>query len=142
MGVDRTIHLRPFIKIPVQYESYEQEIKTCGEHENNIDKFCPKCGKEITIKKIQKSKMIWCDDLIDNCRLWQYVERDTMYLFSNFSSKNKIDTEENIFTILTHKLIDTMIEEFYEKHENEIKLLEEKLNIKIPVEFGFLNEAY
>jgi len=34
MSLDRTIHLEPFIKIPMQYEEYEKEIRTRGEHEN------------------------------------------------------------------------------------------------------------
>ena len=41
MGLDRNIHLEPFIKIPVQYENLSVEIKTCGKHgENYSDKFC------------------------------------------------------------------------------------------------------
>jgi len=35
MGLDRNVYLDAFIKIPIQYEAYEQTIKSCGKHENH-----------------------------------------------------------------------------------------------------------
>lgn len=139
MGLDRTIHLEPFIKIPVQYEEYEREIKTCGEHENNNgDKFCPICGKEIKNKKVHAKSILWNEELIGSENLYHYVENETMYLFSNTKSKTDIDTGENVFTTLTPELINDMIAEFTEKHKEDIILLEAKINLKVKVEFGFV----
>jgi uncharacterized Zn finger protein (UPF0148 family) len=139
MGLDRTIHLEPFIKIPVQYEEYEREIKTCGEHENHKgDKFCPICGKEIKNKKVPAKSMLWSEELIGSENLYHYVEDETMYLFSNTKSQTDIDTDENVFTTLTPELINDMINEFSEKHKEDIILLEAKINSKVKVEFGFV----
>lgn len=139
MGLSRTIHLEPFIKIPVQYEEYQREIKTCGEHENHKgDKFCPICGKEIKTEKVPAKSMIWIDGLIGNENLYHYIEDETMYLFSNTISEIDIDTDENVFTILTPELINTMISEFTRKHKEDIILLEAKINAKLKVEFGFV----
>jgi uncharacterized Zn finger protein (UPF0148 family) len=126
MSLDRNIHLEPFIKIPVQYDNYEREIKTCGTHENHKgDKFCPICGKE----------------MIGNENFYHYIEDETMYLFSNTKSKTDIDTNENVFTVLTTELMNTMIAEFSEKHKEDIQLLEVKINSKVKVEFGFVYDV-
>lgn len=139
MGLDRIIHLGSFIKIPVQYEEYEGEIKTCGKHENHKgDKFCPICGKEIKIQKVLEKSMLWNEGLIGNANLYHYVENETMYLFSNTESKTDIDTDENVFTTLTPELISMMIAEFTEKHKEDIELLEAKIKSKVKVEFGFV----
>lgn len=139
MSLDRTIHLKPFIKIPVQYKNYECEIKTCGEHENHKhDKFCPICGKEIKTQKVLRKTILWCEDLIGNENLHHYIENDEMYLFSNFKSKTDINTDENEFTTITPELINSMIADFSEKHKEDIRLLEVKLNTKVKVEFGFV----
>ena len=142
MGLDRTIHLEPFIKIPVQYEEYERGIKTCGEHENHKgDKFCPICGKEIKTQKVPAKSILWNEELIGSESLYHYVEDETMYLFSNTKSKTDIDTDENVFTTLTPELINDMIAEFIEKHKEDIILLEAKINSKVKVEFGFVYEV-
>lgn len=143
MSLDRNIHLEPFIKIPVQYENYEREIKTCGEHENHKgDKFCPICGKEITTQKVPAKSMLWCEELIGNENFCHYIENDEMYLFSNTKSKTDIDTDENVFTTLTHELMNIMIAEFSEKHKEDIQLLEAKINLKVKVEFGFVYDVH
>ncbi len=139
MGLDKTIHLEPFIKIPVQYEEYEREIKTCGEHENHKgDKFCPICGKEIKTQKVPTKSMLWDEDLIGSENLYHYVENEIMYLFSNKKSKTDINTDENVFTTLTPELINDMINKFTERHKEDIILLEAKINSKVKVEFGFV----
>lgn len=143
MSLDRNIHLEPFIKIQVQYENYEREIKTCGEHENhNGDKFCPSCGKEITTQKVPAKSMLWCEELIGNENFYHYIENDEMYLFSNTKSKTDINTDENVFTTLTTELINIMIAEFSEKHKEDIQLLEAKINSKVKVEFGFVYDVH
>lgn len=143
MSLDRTIHLEPFIKIPVQYEHYEKEIKTCGEHENHKgDEFCPKCGKSITTQKIPAKSTLWNEELIGSENLYHYVEDETMYLFSNTKSETDIDTDENVFTTLTPELISTMIAEFTEKHKEDIELLEAKIKAKVKVEFGFVYDVH
>lgn len=142
MGLDRTIHLEPFIKIPVQYEEYLRTTKTCGEHENhNGNKYCPICGKEIKTQKVPNKGMLWSEDLIGSENLHHYVEDETMYLFSNTSSETDIDIDENVFTTITPELIDQMIAEFTEKHKEDILLLEAKINQKVKVEFGFVYEV-
>ena len=139
MGLDRIIHLEPFIKIPVQYEIYERETKTCGEHENhNGDSFCPICGKKITLQKVPDKEMLWCEELIGNENFNHYIEDEVMYLFSNTKSKTVIDMDENIVIVLTTELMDTRITEFSEKHKEDIQLLEAKINSKVKVEFGFV----
>ena len=139
MGLDRNIHLEPFVRIPVQYEHFEREIKTCGEHENHRgDEFCPKCGKAISTQKIPAKSMIWIDELMGSENFYHYVEGETMYLFSNTKSETDIDTDENVFTILTPELISTMIAEFTKKHKKDIELLEAKIKAKVKVEFGFV----
>ena len=143
MGLDRTIHLEPFIKIPVQYEEYEKEIRTCGEHENyKGDEFCPKCGKRITTQKVTDKSMLWNEELIGSENLYHYVEDETMYLFSNTKSEMEIDTDENVFTTITPELISSMIAEFLEKHKEDIELLEAKINSKVKVEFGFVYDVH
>lgn len=62
-----------------------------------------------------------------------------MYLFSNHI--NFINTEENVFTTITSELINNMIEEFTEFHKEDISILENKLQIKLTVEFGFVYEV-
>ena len=142
MSLDRHIHLEPFIKIPVQYENHEREIKTCGEHENHKrDKFCPICGKEIITQKVPAQSMLWCEELIGNENFYHYIENEEMYLFSNTKSKTNINTDENVFTTLTPELMNTMIAEFSEKHKDDIHLLETKINSKIKVEFGFVYDV-
>jgi hypothetical protein len=142
MGLNGTIYLEPFIKIPVQYEEYEKEIKTCGEHENHKGyKFCPTCGKEIITKKIPAKLVLCSEELIGNDNLYPYIENGTMYLFSNSTSKTDINTKENVFTTITTELIKEMVDEFTEKHKEDILLLEAKINSKVKVEFGFVNHV-
>lgn len=142
MGLNGTIYLEPFIKIPVQYEEYEKEIKTCGEHENHKGyKFCPICGKEIITQKVPAKLVLWSEELIGNDNLYHYIENGTMYLFSNLSSKTDINMQENVLTTITTELIDEMIDEFTEKHKKDILLLEAKINSKVKVEFGFVNHV-
>lgn len=143
MSLDRDIRLEPFIKIPVQYDFYEQEIKTCGEHENHKgDKFCPKCGKEVKTQKVPAKSQLWCEELIGNENFFHYIEDETMYLFSNTKSKTDIDTSENVFTTLTTELMNSMMAEFAEKHKEDIQLLEAKINSKVKVEFGFVYDVH
>lgn len=96
MGLDRTTHLEPFIKIPVQYEEYEREIKTCGEHENHKgDKFCPICGKEIKNKKVQN----WIKVLMP--RLQQYAVSCRAFFDRNYNlllnGKNRMKANREKF---------------------------------------------
>jgi len=85
---------------------------------------------------------MWCDELIGNENFYHYIENDEMYLFSNTKSKTKIDTDENVFTTLTPELMNTMIAEFSEKHKEDIRLLEAKINSKVKVEFGFVYDVH
>lgn len=139
MGLSRNIHIGPFIKIPLQYEEFEKDIKTCGKHENHKgDKFCPICGKEITIQKVSDTSMMWPDDLIGNENFYHYVENDEMFLFSNTKSLTDIDTIENVFTLINSELINEMISDFKEKHKMDIMLLETKINQNVNIQFGFV----
>lgn len=143
MSVDRKIHLKPFIKMPVQYKAYEKEINTCGEHENySNDKFCPLCGKEIKFQRVPINVEIDSYELIGNGNFNQYVENGVMYLFSNTKSKSDIGTHVNVFKTITPELIDCLIAEFSDKHKEDIKILEAKTNSKLKVEFGFLYEVW
>lgn len=142
MSTYRKIHLEPFIKIPIQFEIHEKEIRTCGEHENHYgDEFCPKCGKKIGIQKIPVESMLWQEELIGSENLSHYIENENMYLFSNTHSKLKIITDENVFTTITPELMNNMITEFLEKHKEDIRLLETKIGSKVKVEFGFVYSA-
>lgn len=145
MSLDRTIHLKPFIKIPIQYEHGEDEIKTCGEHRNfNNDPFCPKCGKKITTQKIPVQSELWCEELIGNQNFQHFTDESNgvMYLFSNYSHHTDIDTEENVFTTITPELINEMITHFSEYHKDDIELLEAKIGQEVKVEFGFVYDVH
>lgn len=142
MSLDRTIHLGPLIRIPAQYEESESKIRTCGEHVNHKgDAFCPTCGNKILEQSVKSKSMLWPDELIGNENLIHYKENDVMYLFSNTKSKTDIDTDENVCTVLTQELIESMINEFKEKHAKDIEALEAKINQKVKVEFGFVYEV-
>lgn len=142
MALDRTIHLKPFIKIPVQYSHYKTEIKTCGEHKNNNgDKFCPKCGNRIISQKINAKQRLWSENLIGSENLQHYIEGEDMYLFSNYYNETDINTDENVFTTITPELISKMISAFSEKHKEDIELLEAKINSQVKVEFGFVYDV-
>lgn len=143
MGLDRIIHLEPFIKIPVQYENKEHVIRTCGDHENNKSHdFCPICGKKIKTQKVNSKVMLWPDDLIGNDDFVHYIENEEMFLFSNLAADFQIETDENVFTTLTTGLIQDMIAEFTETHKENIRLLEAKIKSKVKVEFGFVYEVH
>lgn len=135
------IVLGAFIKIPIQYEYYEREIRTCGEHvDNNNNKYCPICGKEIITQKIPAKSKQRCEELVGNQNFYNYFENEYMYLFSNYSYNfYKIVTSENILTTITPGLISEVIAEFKKRHEDDILLLESKINSKVLVEFGFVN---
>jgi hypothetical protein len=138
MGIDRTIHLGAFIKIPIQYKEDIETVRTCGKHENHSDdNFCPICGDKI--KEIKQPLEIEMDiyDIIGNSNFINYNEENVMYLFSNLYNC-EIETEYNVFTTLTSKLIQEKINFFEKKHINDINLLKTKLNIDIKVEFGFV----
>ena len=141
MGLDRTIHIEAFIKIPVQYEEYQRTVKTCGEHENHKgDSFCPICGKEIKEVKQPAKSMMWCDELIGNENFYHYTEGEIMYLFSNMYDCG-IDSKENTFTTLTPELMQEKIHYFEAKHKEDIELLRAKINADIKVEFGFVYDV-
>ena len=141
MGIDRTIHLEAFIKIPIQYTDYIKTIRTCGKHVNyKNDIFCPLCGDEIKEENKSSKAAIWCDELIGNNNFWNYVENETMYLFSNLYNCG-VNTEENIFIVIDENIIKEKILLFKDKHGNDIKLLETKLKINIKVEFGFVYDV-
>lgn len=143
MGLDRTIHLEPFIKIPLQYEHYKRQGRSCGEHEDFAqNKYCPKCGKKITLMDIPDMGVIPVDELIGNENLISYEEEGYMYLLSNYEMHVEIDTSENVFTTITAELISTMIAEFTEQFKNEIKLLQEKIQLPIQVQFGFVYDVH
>jgi len=147
MGADRTIHLRPFIKIPFQYEEGERQIKTCGKHENfKGDDFCPKCGEKIITQKVPYKQFLSCIDLIGNENFYYYTDDDDddddevkhMYIHSNLFSDSEINTDENIYTEITPELISSEIMLFKDKHKKDIELLENKIHQKVTVEFGFV----
>jgi uncharacterized Zn finger protein (UPF0148 family) len=143
MGLDRRIFLEPFIKIPVQYEDFLNEIRTCGEHENHRgDNFCPICGKPVALQKVPAKSMLWSEELIGSENFTHYVEDEQMYLFSNSYSQTDIDTDENVITTITPERMAEMIAEFSKKHKEDIKLLEKKIKSKVKVEFGFLYHVY
>lgn len=136
--IDRKVHLEPFIRIPIQYATYQRKIRTCGEHENfKGDSYCPKCGKEIKIQIVPDKQQLWCEELIGNENFYQYFEDETMYLFSNIHDV-QIDNDENKFTVITVELIDSLINKFESLHKEDIQKLSEKLNSKLKVEFGFV----
>ncbi len=136
--IDRNAHLEPFIRIPIQYVTYQRKIRTCGEHETfKNDFFCPKCGKKIEVQEIPDKQPLWCEELIGNENFYQYFEGETMYLFSNIHDV-RVDNDENKFTVITVELINSLINKFETLHENDIQKLSEKLNSKLKVEFGFV----
>jgi hypothetical protein len=142
MGLDRTIHVEAFIKIPIQYHEREITIRTCGEHEDHRGcAFCPVCGKEIKEVKQPTKTQVAFEDFTEQDNLWDYTEGETMYLFSNLYDCG-IETEENTFTTLTPELIQEKIHCFEAKHKNDIKLLAAKINAEIKVEFGFLYQVW
>ena len=63
---------------------------------------------------------------------------DDMYVFSNYYNDYSIDVDNN--AVITPELIESNIDYFLEKYEELIKLLEEKLNLKIKVQFGYFPE--
>lgn len=142
MGLDQSLHLEPFIKIPTQYEFWNATIRTCGEHEtNNTDKFCSKCGKLIVEQTIQRKSFSWSEDLIGSEDFSHFfMDKDeTTILFDNTFGIG-FSTEEDELVVITSELIHDMIVEFETKHAKNIQKLEQKLGFKVKVEFGFLNE--
>lgn len=139
MGLSRSIHLGPFVKIPVQYKEIDNVSYGCGEHTFHRDyKFCPTCGKEGINIRSKDKQMVWPEDLIGSERMYKYVEGETMYLLSNVFLLTDIDAEENKFETLDHNRIIDMLQEFSSKFKEEIKTLEERIGQKVTVEFGFV----
>lgn len=143
MGVSLDIYLEPFIRVPKQYNLYEANFRTCGDHRNhNNDKFCPECGKEIVILSETKKSVIHPDDLIGNDNLWYIFQEEMMYLLSN-KHKFGFDHEEYVEPIIiTPELLAQKINEFEDKHKEDIDLLKEKLNIDVKVEFGYIQRYH
>lgn len=61
-----------------------------------------------------------------------------MYVFSNCYNDYSIDVDNN--AVITPELIEYNINFFSEEYKETIKILEEKLNLKINVQFGYFPE--
>lgn len=140
MGTYLKTQIGPYIKFPKQYKIVNEEVRTCGKHETKSkNEFCSKCGNKIlTIPRTVKKEISFYD-LLDNDNLVDYEENDIIYLFSNKDMLYSIDTEVNEFRKITPLLIEYSIDEFKEKHKEDIQILESKIGTKIQVEFGFVN---
>jgi len=139
MGLSRSIHLGPFVRIPVQYKEVDTSRYGCGKHTFNREwKFCPTCGKEGVEIQSKSRQMIWPSDLIGSERMYNHLEGETMYLLSNVVLSTDINTEENKFETLDHNRIIDALKEFSSEFKREIELLEERFGQKITVEFGFV----
>lgn len=140
MGYSSIVVLAPYIKIPIQHKTVENEIYTCGEHINLYgEKYCPRCGKENFTEKVYTNRRIWINELIEEVDLfYEYVYEDFMYIFSNKRLKYSISTDYDVFTTITPELINSAISEFKDTYFDKIKLLEQKIGFEVNVEFGFV----
>lgn len=146
MNLDRNIHLEPFIKIPNQYFTKKDTIKTCEIHgENNRgEKFCKECGNPIIEKEVDKQYRLWYRDITGNENLWEHTEGDFTYLLSNIRNVCSKFSRPNNNEILSvsQKDIDEQKDEFKTYHSKDIELLKSKLNIKIEINFGLLYHVW
>jgi len=141
MGIDRTIYLEAYVKIPIQHKDFIRIIKTCGEHENNKgDNFCPICGDEIIEQSFTDKYEMWIDEIIGNENLWSITRDGYMYLFSNIHDCG-ISTEMNEFYDINSDLIKSKISKFQTLHDLEIKTIESRLGHEVNVCFGFMYEV-
>ena len=140
MGLSRSIHLGPFVRIPTQYKVTEIKKPTCvdGHKVYNGDKFCPECGKPIQVILIPKSRELGQWELLDGENLFTYHEGETTYFLPNLSLDTQIATDENKFAVVDHNRILEMLKEFSETFKDEIATLEAKVGQKLTVEFGFV----
>ncbi len=138
MGLDRDIYLQACIKIPTQYEDYTTLKRVCCGKNRNDDMFCSKCGKEVKDQPVTEKNRLWIEDFMGgNDNFWDYTEGETMYLFSNIEDCG-IDTEVNVFSMISEDIIKDKIRLFETVHSEDIRLLEKKINTKVKVEFGFV----
>ena len=142
-----SIKLEAFFKIPTQYLEYTVEKNICdnGHFVKRNDCYCSVCGKKTIIKSVVSMSPLsisdilagdgtnYCDDEFD-----VVFSNDDMYVFSERYNDYSIDVDNN--TVITPELIEDNINYFSEKYKEIIKLLEEKMNLKIKVQFGYFPE--
>ena len=143
MGLYTKIYSGAGIMIKAQKEKSIVEQKTCGckEHYHN-EKFCSECGNKIQVIKIEKEFYLHVEDLIGSENFfhkWDDVDVDKMFLMSNFGH-GQIDIEQNKPYLISQEKISELIREFKNKHKDDIKLLETKINSKIEVGFYLLQD--
>ena len=138
-----SILVEPFIKIRKQYEKYKTTAMMCeNKHEHyHGEKFCKECGKEVKEIEVKKEQLIWTDELIGSENFWHQTGGKFMYLFSNIHDIGFSNPYENEMQVLSEKEMNSCIEIFKEKHKTDIELLENRLNIKVKVEFGVMYHA-
>ena len=138
------IHIGAYFVIPVQYEYYETDVRTCGEHiiYDHKAKFCSSCGKEIKTQKIEKKRLLSISDIVGNENLHSYFIKENMYVFSNIKLLKEINLEEDIMSDITCDIINQNIETFKNTHKANIDILENKLNLKVDIKFGVMEYYY
>lgn len=139
--IDYTIHVEPFIKIPVQESHFKRTIYTCGTFDHfkhGKSKYCDECGKERFDKEVDASYIKNIQELIGDESFIDYIEGEVMYLFSNFRNAYAIETKVNILTTICDVLIQKQIASFKFLHKKDIALLEKAIKHPVKVEFGFV----
>jgi hypothetical protein len=162
MGVDRNIHIGPYIKAKKKLEEVVKEkIKTCSNIECKIhkkktgihdgSKFCSVCGSKIEIHTFETKKNLTIDDVFSENENFEdsmyspgsnYGETDT--LISNQHSpwdRHRIVDVDNHFDLSIELMnIQQEIDWFKETFASQILYLENRMGKEnISVHWGVIN---
>jgi hypothetical protein len=139
MGRYTTIYIGAGIEIPTQKGKYQAQENRCQCKVHHTDfNFCNSCGDKIKVYSVEKEYTLHSEDLIGSENFFTIVNKDSTYLFSNFGH-GLLETNENEALSINLSLIDSLKNDFNNKHEKDIVILKEKTNLDIQVSFLFLH---
>lgn len=136
-----SIYLGPFVKAPVQYDYFDRDVRTCGEHPNyKGDKFCPVCGREIMDGKLPAKCHLLPEELFGHERLFHEIREETMYLMVNErDGPGLFYGLSDAPTTITPEIVSDCMATFAERYAREIAILEALPGVgKLVVEFGLV----
>lgn len=138
--------LGAYVEYPQQFRTYQVERRICCGKNYGEERFCSECGKEIETTKIdKKNELVYWDMLGEGMdELSQLDNKGTTYLYTNHGLGISLDSihGEGDLKEITPQTIEDCKEAFAIRYKYWLQLLEEYLDMKLEIKFGFIGRYW